>query len=375
MLLFGRRDRLILGEILGPFLFGVLLFTSLFFAGGEFLRITEFLGAGESLALVGRLTLLTLPGIVVLTFPMAALLAALLGFGRLSNDSEIVALLAGGASFGRLVVPLGAFALGVALVGVWFAQEVVPAANRGREQIIADVRKQVRSANAFTLPLRKDGELTLVHVEGGVDLRSGSLRNVLIATWKGRQCIGAVYADRAVWQFGTREWFLENPTGASWGGEGGVILKGTSLDTAENAILGRDRLVTLGTPEDLATLEERPVKEIATGTLQRRIDIYRRGGAEDKAREAEVEVAQRVAVPFASFVFALVGAPLGVGSQRQGRGVGFGLSILIIFTYWIALQFVSFLGKSGALPPLLALALPNVAGVLIALLLIRRVLR
>lgn len=372
---FGRKDRLILGEIVGPFVFGVLLFTSLFFAGGEFLRITEFLGSGESWALVGRLTLLTLPGIVVLTFPMASLLAALLGFGRLSNDSEIVALLAAGASFGRLVVPAGAFALGVALVGVWFAQDVVPASNRGREQIIRDVRKELRSTHAFTLPLRKNDQLTLVHVEGGVDLRSGSLRDVGIELWEKGRMVGAVGAERAVWVFGTRNWKLFGVSATVWRDGPFSSFHAGSFDTIENAVLGPGNRLELGTPEELATLEDRPVRELETGTLRQRIALYRRNGSESQAREAEVEVAQRLAIPFASFVFTLVGAPLGVRPQRQGRGVGFGLSILIIFTYWIALQFVSFLGKSGALPAAFALALPNLAGVLAALFLIRRVLR
>jgi lipopolysaccharide export system permease protein len=78
---FRRMDRLILAEIAGPFVGSALLFTGLFFAGGEIARIAEFLGRGVSWLTIGNLILLTLPGIIALTFPMAMLLATLLGFG------------------------------------------------------------------------------------------------------------------------------------------------------------------------------------------------------------------------------------------------------------------------------------------------------
>lgn len=80
-------------------------------------------------------------------------------------------------------------------------------------------------------------------------------------------------------------------------------------------------------------------------------------------------------MPFASLVFAMVGAPLGVRPQRAGKGVGFGLSILIIFSYWISLNIAAFFGKSGLMPPLVAMWVPNIAGLVAAAYLIRRVLR
>jgi lipopolysaccharide export system permease protein len=104
--------------------------------------------------------------------------------------------------------------------------------------------------------------------------------------------------------------------------------------------------------------------------------LRRASGDLTGAREAEVEAARRVALPFASFIFALVGAPLGVRPQRSGgKGVGFALAIGIIFAYWVSFQFGLLLGNSGALPPFVAVALPNLAGLVAAVYLNRRVLR
>ncbi len=363
-----RMDRLILGEIAGPFVFGVLLFTSLFFAGGELLRFAEFLGTGIPLATAARYLLFSVPWILAFTFPMAMLLAALLGFTRLSNDSEIVALFAAGASFPRIVAPVSVFALGVSLVGLWFNDSIVPAAQRGRHAIIDQARQGVGfagTARPFDVPIRENGRLTMqVHVEGGVDLATGTLRNVSIEVWDEGQVTSFINADRAQWKFGTREWELFDlwAAGSPKNGSGAIVRGGSG------------RTVELGTPRELVT-EEKRVEDSTIRDLLRRVQASRARGAENSAREAEVEVARRVALPFASLVFALVGAPLGVRPQRQGKGVGFGIAILITFCYWSALQFCSFLGQSGALPAGLALALPNLFGIAAAVYLIGRVLR
>ncbi len=378
---FARIDRLVLEEVVPWFFGAVLLFTSLFFAAGEMLRLAEFSGKGVPLQTIGRLILLTLPYIVALTFPMAMLLAALLGFGRLSSDSEIVALVAGGASFERIEFPVALFALLVSLVGFWFGDTVVPAANRMRERIYDRVQETATgrdvSAVGFSYPLRenKTGALTtLIQVEGGVNVVRGEMRNVAINFWhQGRQT-GYVWARRATWKLGTRDWTLHDVEGASLAGENPVAWEAETTLTRDNHLLGPGGTITLGTPQELKQMEL-PVEQVGIGTLRERARLLREARDESGARAAEVEVARRIALPFASFIFALVGAPLGVRPQRAGKGVGFGLSILIIFAYWVTFQITLLLGRTGALPPALAAALPNLAGIAAAIWLNRRVLR
>ena len=100
-----RIDRLVLMELAAPWGFGVALFTVLLIAAGPLVKITSFLAAGAPAGEVGKLVALLLPAVLVKTFTMAMLLAGLLGFGRLSSDSEITALKAGGASVIRILRP------------------------------------------------------------------------------------------------------------------------------------------------------------------------------------------------------------------------------------------------------------------------------
>ena len=85
-----------------------------------------------------------------------------------------------------------------------------------------------------------------------------------------------------------------------------------------------------------------------------------------------MEVYRRFSLPMASFVFALVGAPLGVQKQRSSSSIGFGLSVVIIFVYYAIMTFLEALGKGHMLPPFWAVWLPNFIALAMGCLLIRR---
>jgi lipopolysaccharide export system permease protein len=61
-------------------------------------------------------------------------------------------------------------------------------------------------------------------------------------------------------------------------------------------------------------------------------------------------------------VFALIGTPLGLRRLRGGAAVGLGVSILIIFCYYVLWHGTAVLGDNGQLPPLLASWLANMVG-------------
>ena len=366
-------DRLVLSEVIGPFFGSAMLFTGLFLAGGEFMRLAEYAQKGVPPWLIVQLVLLSLPPIIALTFPMAMLLASLLGTGRMSGDSEIVAMTAAGISFPRIIVPVAAFAFLVSLAGVYINDTIVPISARGRQAIIDDQKRKAGQSvgtGAIAYQFRSEHEMIDVRAEGGLRPSAAgppSLGRVSITMWKDGRVDRFFYASEAVWVPGTRDWTLSDDFyGTDYSSkEGYVVVSGLS---------GKTEAVAIATPADLEALQ-RPVIEITTRGLRDRARVLRGRGNEEGAREAEVEMARRLAVPFATLVFALVGAPLGVRPQRGGKGVGFGLSVLITFLYWIALQFMSVIGRGGTIPPGVAVMIPNLIGLAVGIFLIRRVLR
>ncbi|MEO1087918.1 MAG: LptF/LptG family permease, partial [Acidobacteriota bacterium] len=87
-----RLDRYIFAEILGPLALGFLVYTFILLIQVLFKSAELLIGSGVPVQTIGRLLLLSLPYIVVMTIPMSLLFGILIGIGRLSTDSELIAL-------------------------------------------------------------------------------------------------------------------------------------------------------------------------------------------------------------------------------------------------------------------------------------------
>ncbi|MBI1893745.1 MAG: LptF/LptG family permease, partial [Candidatus Rokubacteria bacterium] len=129
-------DRYIYKEFFPPFFLGLILFT-FFLLIDKIFDLTELLiNKGVPGWMVGMLLVYILPAFLVLTIPMALLLAILVCFTRLSGDMEIVALKASGVSPIRLLRPvLGVAALAV-LATFFLFVEAVPWGNLSFKQLV-----------------------------------------------------------------------------------------------------------------------------------------------------------------------------------------------------------------------------------------------
>jgi lipopolysaccharide export system permease protein len=230
------------------------------------------------------------------------------------------------------------------------------------------------STDALNLSLHDDhGGQTILHADGGVgqaDPGSGAIamRRVSIVLWRNGVPTEFFVGQRAEWVVGTKNWRLIDGQHALLGNNPAVTHFGDVSTQEVNPV------VSLDTPSQMAVLQ-REEGEVTTPQLRERIRVLRSGGNESEARKSEVELARRGALPFASLVFAMIGAPLGVSPRREGKGVGFALSVLITFCYWIGLQVFSIVSQGGSLPPGPAIAIPNIVCFTLALYLNRRVLR
>ncbi len=356
-------DRLIVRELVTPLLFGVALFTTLVFAGGYVFMITEYAVKGIPLALVIELALLYLPQIAVKTFPMGMLLATLLGFGRLSSDWEITALRSVGVSVRRIVLPVFLLSMAVALFAIGFNETLVPWATARASTIRSKIleRLELTEQQTFGFPQFKEGRLdSYVIVAGGRDPQTQELFQVTILKYRTgaqREPEAVAYARRARWE-GENEWVLYD----GW------------IRTAEGQVL--TYRVFRAEPRAQVRIERTPVQiealltqvdERSFAQLRDQIAFYRQEGADEQViRQLTVELYNKVNVPLASVIFALMGMALGIRPQRSSPATGFALSVAIIFLYWVVARYLIILGRT-AVPPLLASSLPNLLGLALAL--------
>jgi lipopolysaccharide export system permease protein len=360
-------DRHILKELIGPFLFGVAAFTSLLLTG-ELLKITELLAEYQAPVLTAaKLIVLNLPSLVVMTLPMAMLLAALLGFGRLSSDSETVALFAGGISLYRIAVPVAAAAVLVTISSFVISEVVMPKTNSEHERIVRDLKNEPLSSDKpFFVIDAKDGITNSVfYVQNGFNVTTGTLREVALIQYWNNKPAAFVYGKEAVWK-GGNEWTFKDGYSKNLGIIG---IKGPPPITISFRGSVTRKIEIAKAPEQLA-LYQKKYDELSFSELKGYIKMLQEQGAD--VSEYRVRLYQKIAMPLASLIFALIGTPLGLRPHRTSSAMGLGLSIVIIIIYWILMQYMTILGRNGTVIPAAAAFIPTLAGAVTGLALIVR---
>jgi lipopolysaccharide export system permease protein len=340
-------DRYMVQALGGPFLFGLAAFTLLFVAG-ELLNIARLVSEEHaSLLAAGKYFIYTLPGTLVLTFPMSMLLAVLLAMSQLSGNSEITAMRAGGVSLYRIAAPLIAVGLVASLVGLIFQELVVPTASARAADIL---RREIQSGGTNILSNQMvntvlpngDRQLTLAQ---GFDPTKDELQDTTIEVLRGATPVTLLFAPRGAyngnsWKFYDATEFVLTPCCQR-------------VDNPELAIdIGADPSQLLEQhkqPEDMSRAEIRNLLESGVKTT-------------DTPRYARLLVTyhSKLARPFASLVFALLAIPLGIRPQRSSSGAGFGISIAIVFAFYVVTTICLAVGQSYPGTSLAMAWLPNI---------------
>jgi lipopolysaccharide export system permease protein len=86
-----------------------------------------------------------------------------------------------------------------------------------------------------------------------------------------------------------------------------------------------------------------------------------------------VKQEQKLAIPIATLIILLFGAPLATSSKRGGTAYGVAVSLGSTMLYLLMLKIAGGFGASGALPPFWAAWLPNLLFLAVGVVLIRRV--
>jgi len=351
-------DKYILKAFVGPFLFGIFAFTSIFVGTGTLFRIAQYITEyGASLWSVTKAFILALPSIVILTFPMSVLLAALLTIGRLSSSSEIIVMRAGGISFLRLAVPIYILAFFISIGAVAFNEYVVPQTNHMYQTIIREeiMKKSTpQSQEHVVIKNVSDNKLNALMYAKRFDSESKKLEQITIQQFDGNGNLTQI----------------ENADTADWDGQNWIMHKGLIYDLSvdggvERTLHFESQVMPIQqSPKQIAE-EKKELSEMTIKELKAQIKAYQASYV--KTEKVEMEMYQRFTIPIASFVFALVGAPLGLQKQRSSSSVGFGLSVLIIFMYYGVMTFTGALGKGGSIPTIIAAWTPDILGVIAGL--------
>jgi len=358
-------DKLILNEIGKPFVFGILIFTMIFVSADLLFQAARLMiQRGISFWVVSRLFCYRIPEVIGLTLPMSALLATLLGFSKLSANSELIAIKSMGVSFGRILRPVVLSSILVSLATFMWTEFVTPvtslAANNLMQYEILKNQSRLVKEKMF-LREERGGALHRVFYVDKLNIKDAALEGIVVQEFgdDGR-LLRISNAPSGSWIDG--QWWIENGQIFDIDKEGNVKL----LLQFEH-----QKLALNLSPEDLERSTRNPLDMSA-----RELWLYiKHAGVMEITNVPSLLVTfhYKLSIPWASFVLAILGAGLGGRTRaRSGTGASFGLSVLIVFAYYLLMSLCRALGESGNMVPLISAWLPNITFFLVGIYFVRR---
>ncbi len=294
-------DRYIVREIFRHAFLGLVVFTFVLFVP-QLVRLMELLvrhsGSG---AQITKLFLYIFPGVLIFTIPMAVLVGVLLGLGRMSADSEIIALTALGISRQRMLVPVGVLALTGAIATGTLTLWLAPAAFRALRGIEADL---LASQASFQVQPRVFDERFPKRVLYINDVSASGTQ------WHG------VFLAEVGEESGSQLTLAENAIVIAEPKQGKLELHLQGGTTHEVSRKDPDHYSVTDFGQSDWPLEVTGLisnqQRALSNSERRTMDLLAENGK--NWREARVEFQRRLAFPFAWLVFALVGVPTACGT-------------------------------------------------------------
>lgn len=374
----GILSRLVFREILSGALLGGVLFTfvlSLQRVGRLFELMVR---SSASLGTIVQLFALVLPFALTFTIPIGVLVGVLIGLSRMSSDGEITAMRAGGQPSRKVLGPVALFATLAMLAAATCTLWLTPFSIRLSYQILNRLAASQVTAEIQPRVFEEQFSGSNIVLYVGDVIRQG--KSVL---WRQIFLADLTPPD-------------ERKAGARDQGEGPRITVASEAVALSDPVSNRIQLSMLNGssheagkessqyfntafPRGDQTLEARrpdevkarPFVEMDLGPLWH--DAYRRADLDPRSRTAaRIELHQRLALPFACILLALVGIPLGVSTRKAGKSTAFVLTVFLAFLYYMGLISLIGLAREGTLAVEVAAWTPNALFAIAGLILMAR---
>ena len=428
--------RYILKGHIGPFLFGTSTVMFLFMFQFILKYIDQLVGKGLSEWVIIQLIAYNLSWMLVLAVPMGVLFSTLMAFGGLSASQEVTIIKASGGSLIRMMIPVLFMGALTTLFVFWFNDAILPEANHRAKALMNDItrKKPTFSIEAGQFSAQLEGVTILAR---SVDSLNGTLKGVTIYDNRNREMQNIISADTGKIEFTyDQSKLLMNLTNGEVHqlmkdevknyriinfktyqiviGADGFAFDRSSLDmisrgdremrikdmqiivneanrnsdTIENKIqksIKRHFDYVSGTGRITEGMMDEPPaqsRSVALRSAQQRISFISSslktelGRKEDyllKAEQYDVEIQKKYAIPFACFIFVLIGCPLGIITRGGNFGFSAAISLAFYVFYWACLMGGEKLADRGYLSAVISMWLGNFLIGMIGILLVIKV--
>jgi len=365
--------RYILKEFIGAFVFGLIIFSAILLLDQIFQLVDLFLSKGVSLGLISQLFILIIPNILSLTIPMAILFGALLSYGRFAEDNEITVMKATGITYKTLSMPIIVFVVIMSLGLVYFNHYLSPSTHKYFRTLYKKILTEAPLAKFNAKTITEIGPYKIYAQE--VDSKNNTLTGVNIykfekidnknedrrtehIPWRIAASYGTIGVDKNIVVLTLYDgyWQRTDPN------ELGCMIHMNFKNYKFTIPIDSNIKFSDISLRELSSLQIRKkMKEFPTNELER--NTYTN------------EYWLRWTVALAPIVFVLIAIPVGIMAGKGGKAIGFGMSLGVIFIYYLFLVISMNVGEKGYIPSCYIMWLPDFILAIVGTILFRKMLK
>ena len=349
--MFRILDRYLVREIVMPFFLGLAVLTFILEIPPILTQAEQFISRGVEWSIVIRVLGLLLPQALCLTIPMAVLLGILVGFGRLSADREFVAMQACGVSLMRLARPVLLVA-GLGTIATAYETIVaLPDANQSYREIVYVVMATRVESNVRPRVFFQDFPDKVIYVRELPP--EGGWRDVFVADTARPSETTVYFAREGRIRLDKAKKLVQLE-----------LIHGTSHTTHSDKPDDYERasfessIITLDPNQVFKLPPEKGAREMTYAEL--REAIAQGAKRKDPAYEARFMIQQKMSLPLACPILALIGLALGASNRKDGKLGSFVIGIGVIFIYYVLLWGARATAMGGRFSPEWAPWIPNI---------------
>ena len=298
-----------------------------------------------------------IPHFINMYSPMFVFITVIIFTSKMAANSEIIAILSGGVSFHRMMVPYMLAASIITALSLSLNIYVIPNSNKVKIEFEQKYMKEKPKKAARNIHYQiSPGQF--VYAESFSSWNNTAYK-FTIEDIKDSKLVSKISAETAVYDTLKGSWTLNK-----------YFVRDYNDDLTDNIRSGRkiDTVIPL-TNRDFY-FSESSVEALTYDELNEMIGILsmRRDG---NVKTALIEKHTRLALPFSAFILTIIGVSLSSRKRRGGVGWNLALGIALTFTYILFMQFSQMFVQTDTLTPAVALWLPNIVFAFIAIILYR----
>ena len=347
----------ILKEFIGTFTFGLIIFSFVLLLEQVFQLVDLFLSKGVSFILIVQLFVLIIPNILSLTIPMAILFGALLSYGRFAEDNEITVMKATGITYKTLSMPIVVFVVVISLGLIYFNHYLSPSTHKYFRILYKKILTEAPLAKFNAKTITEVGSYKIYAHE--VDSKKNILTGINIykfekkenkntnkqienIPWRIAASYGTISVDKDIVVLNLYDgyWQRTDPN------ELGCMIH----------MNFKKYKFTIPIDSNI-NLSDTSLRELNSKQIRKKINEIHINNLEKNIYTNEYWI--RWTFALAPIVFVLIAIPIGIMAGKGGKAIGFGMSLVVIFIYYLFLVISMNVGEKGYIPSCYIMWLPN----------------